>query len=131
MRRLISRLIGDRGERAAAAYLRKQGMRIIARQHRTPWGEIDLIARDGDWIVFVEVKTRRSTDAGHPVEAVTPDKQKKLTQLALAFLKRHGLLEARARFDIVAVIWADNAKVPELTHYRHAFEPVGSGQMFS
>ena len=79
----FKKLLGDRGERLAAKFLRKRGFKIIARQYKTRMGELDLIARDGHDIVFVEVKTRRSDAAGHPVEAITPTKQQKLTRLAL------------------------------------------------
>jgi Holliday junction resolvase-like predicted endonuclease len=78
---------------SSASHLRERGYRILARQHSGGAGEIDLIALDGDCLVFVEVKTRTSRDAGHPTEAITPAKQKKLTDLALIYLKRHGLLE--------------------------------------
>ena len=131
MRGLLARWLGDRGERAAARYLRRQGFKILARQHSNRLGEIDLIALDGDCVVFVEVKTRRSDSAGLPVEAVTPEKQRQLTRLALAWLKQHNLLENRARFDVVAILWPENSREPEITHYRNAFEPVGFGQMYS
>ena len=131
MRGWLARWLGNRGERAAARYLRRQGFRILARQHSTRLGEIDLIALDGDCVVFVEVKTRRSESAGHPVEAVTPEKQRQLTRLALAWLKQHNLLEHRARFDVVAVLWPEGSRRPEIQHYRNAFEPVGFGQMYS
>jgi putative endonuclease len=123
--------LGDAGERAAARHLRRAGLRILARRYRTPLGELDLVAREGECIVFVEVKTRRSCDAGLPFEAVDRRKQAQLTRLALAFLKRHGWLERPARFDVVSIIWPAGARNPEITHYRHAFEPVGRGQMFS
>jgi putative endonuclease len=128
---LLNRLLGNEGERRAAKYLRGLGYRILARQSSGRIGEIDLIALEGETIVFVEVKTRRSQAAGHPVEAVTPAKQRKLTNVALAYLKRHGLLERRARFDVVTIIWPSGARHPEITHYRNAFEPTGFGQMFS
>lgn len=131
MRGWLTKLLGDRGERAAARYLRRQGFRILARQQRSRLGEIDLIAMDDDTIVFVEVKTRRSDATGHPTEAVTFAKQQQLTRLALVWLKRHHRLEHRARFDVVAVIWPDDARQPIIQHYRNAFEPVGRGQMFS
>ena len=131
MRGWLTRWLGDRGERAAARYLRRQGFKILARQHANRLGEIDLIALDGDCVVFVEVKTRRTESAGLPVEAVTPDKQRQLTRLALAWLKQHKLLEHRARFDVVAILWPDGSRKPEITHYRNAFEPVGFGQMYS
>jgi putative endonuclease len=123
--------LGQRGERAAERYLRRLGYIIVARGRRDRLGEIDLVAVDGRTVVFVEVKTRRSHDAGHPAEAVDEDKQRRLTRLALAFLKRHGLLEHRARFDIVAVTWPDNARRPIIEHIQNAFEPSDRGQMFS
>ena len=127
----LKKLLGNQGERLAAKFLRKQGFKIIARQYKTRMGELDLIARDRDVIVFVEVKTRRSDSAGHPVEAITPAKQKKLTQLALAFLKLHDLLEHSARFDVVTIYWKDGEKTPTVEHFPNAFPAVGTGQMFS
>ena len=128
---LLNRLLGNKGERRAAKFLRSRGFRILARQSSGRLDEIDLIALDGETIVFIEVKPRRSNVAGHPVEAITPTKQKKLTALALAYLKRHGLLEHRARFDVVTIIWPDGSRQPEIEHYENAFEPTGFGQMFS
>ena len=122
-----NRLFGSRGERAAARYLRRAGLRILARGYGTLWGEIDLVARDGEVLVFVEVKTRRS---GTPAEAVTPEKQRRLTLAALHFLRRRNLLEQRSRFDVVAVVWALDSRAPEIEHIRDAFEAVGRGQMF-
>ncbi|MGH7201128.1 MAG: YraN family protein [Planctomycetaceae bacterium] len=131
MRGWLRKLLGDRGERRAARYLRGLGYRILARQYANRFGEIDLIALDGERIVFVEVKTRTSDAAGLPVEAVDFRKQRQLTRVALAYLKRHGLLERPARFDVLALLWPNGAKSPEITHYQNAFEPVGFGQMFS
>jgi putative endonuclease len=123
--------LGRRGEREAERYLKRLGYIIVARSRRDRLGEIDLVAVDGRTIVFVEVKTRRSHEAGHPAEAVDEDKQRRLTRLALAFLKRHNLLNYRARFDIVAVTWPDAAKRPVIEHFQNAFEPSDQGQMFS
>lgn len=131
MRGLWNKLFGSRGERTAATFLKRQGFRIVERNYSTPWGEIDLVALDGTTIVFVEVKTRSSLVAGRPEEAVTLDKQKKLTQMALAYLKKHQLLEHSARFDVVAIVWPKNAREPEIRHLRNAFEPVGKWQFFS
>ena len=99
----------------------------MTRGHRTPFGEIDLIAREGDTLVFVEVKARRQ---GVPAEAVTPEKQRRITLAALSFLRKHRLLEQRSRFDIVAIVWPDDRKDPQIEHIRNAFEAVGRGQMF-
>jgi putative endonuclease len=92
---------------------------------------MDLVAVDGRTIVFVEVKTRQSHDAGHPADAVDAEKQRRLTRLALAYLKQHDLLDCPARFDVVAVTWPSDAKRPAIEHYPNAFEAVGIGQMFS
>jgi putative endonuclease len=123
--------LGDEGERLAARYLRRLGYKILARRYRTAMGEIDLIARDGTCIVFVEVKTRRSDIAGQPHEAVDAYKQAQLARLALAFLKRYRLLEKPARFDVVSIVWEGVGAEPQIVHYRNAFEPPGRGQMFS
>jgi putative endonuclease len=125
VRALLNRVLGRRGERAAARYLRRRGLRVITRSYRTTRGEIDLIARDGDTLVFVEVKTRR---AGRPAEAVTPEKQRRLTLAALQFLKRFDLLEQRCRFDVVAVVWPDDQSQPSVEHLPNAFEPPGPPQ---
>ena len=123
--------LGRRGERAAARYLRRKGYRIVARSERGSIGEIDLVAVDGRVIVFVEVKTRRSHDKGHPAEAVGPEKQQRLTRLALTYLKRHELLEYPARFDVVALTWPEGQRRPTIEHFVNAFEAVGRGQMYS
>lgn len=123
--------LGQRGEAEAARFLKKKGYTIVARSDRQRLGEVDLIAVDGQTVVFVEVKTRRSHDAGHPADAVDHDKQRRLTRLALAYLKQHGLLESPARFDVVAVTWPDDASPPSIEHYPGAFEAVGRWQLFS
>ncbi|MEX1095014.1 MAG: YraN family protein [Planctomycetales bacterium] len=120
----IRKLLGNRGERAAARFLRRQGYRILARQHASRFGEIDLIARDGEWIVFVEVKTRRSDVAGLPVEAVDQRKQRQMTRAALAWLKRRGLLDHRSRFDVIGILWPEGSRQPRIDHYRNAFPGV-------
>ena len=104
--------LGQRGEAAAARYLRRRGYKVLARGDRFGPGELDLVMLDRETIVFVEVKTRQSHDAGHPAEAVDQQKQRRLTRLAVTFLKRHGLLERPARFDVVAVTWPDGQVVP-------------------
>ena len=131
MRGLWNKLFGDRGERAAANYLKRQGYRIVSRNYSTPWGEIDIVALDGTTIVFVEVKTRQSIAAGHPFEAVTHEKQSKLTRMALVYLKKYKLLEHPARFDVVSIVWPEASRQPEITHFRNAFEAVGKWQFFS
>jgi putative endonuclease len=124
-----NRILGERGERAAALFLKRMGMRIIVRNYRGAGGEIDLIARDDQTLVFVEVKTRKS---GTPAEAVDVEKQRRITRAAVHFLKKHDLLEpgVPSRFDVVAVVWPDGARRPIVEHIPNAFEAVGRGQMF-
>ena len=125
----LTRLLGDEGERIACRHLKQQGYRILARQSRSRLGEIDLVALDGDTIVFVEVKSRRDQREGSPAEAVDLRKQRKLTQLALVWLKRRKLLGKRCRFDVVAVRWDDEGR-PIVEHFRSAFEAADLGQMY-
>ncbi len=114
--------LGTKGERAAAAFLKRQRLKILHRGYRILGGEIDIVAVDGRTLVFIEVKTRQSHDAGHPAEAVDPTKQRQLSQLALAYLKRYRLLDHPARFDVVAVTWPAGDNKPRIDHIRHAFE---------
>jgi putative endonuclease len=127
VRTFWNRYFGDRGEREAARFLRRQGIGILVRGYRTPQGEIDLIALDGNVLVFVEVKARRR---GSPAEAVTPEKQRRLTLAGLHFLKKHNLLDERSRFDVVAIVWPEDKRPPQIEHIRDAFEAVGRGQLF-
>ena len=123
--------LGNEGERLAARFLRRQGYKILARRYRTALGEIDLIARDGKWIVIVEVKTRRSDAAGQPHEAVDMHKQAQLTRLALAFLKRHHLLEHPARFDVVSIVWEGDVRRTANRSLSECFRAPGEeGQLF-
>ena len=127
----VKKSLGQRGEDAATRFLKRKGYRILARHLDLPLGELDIIAVDGRTIVFVEVKTRTSDDSGHPAEAIDARKEQRMTQAALAYLKRNGLLNYAARFDVVALTWPDAAKRPMIEHYQNAFSPVGSGQFFS
>ncbi|MBI5503783.1 MAG: YraN family protein [Deltaproteobacteria bacterium] len=110
--------LGREAEDAAAEFLRRRGYEILGRNVRTARGEIDLVARDGDTWVFVEVKARRSTGAAGGLEAVDARKQRRLSRLALDFLARGGLGEAPARFDVVAV----DGRSLACTHVVNAFD---------
>jgi putative endonuclease len=129
--RFPKKSLGQRGEDAATRYLKRRGYRILARSLDSRLGELDIIAVDGRTIVFVEVKTRSSMDAGHPTEAIDPRKEQRMTQAALAYLKSQGLLNYAARFDVVAVTWPEKVQSPSIEYYENAFSPVGSGQFFS
>ena len=128
--RAAAKSLDQRGEAAAERHLKRLGYKIVARRYRQRWGEIDLVAVDGRTVVFAEVKTRQTHGAGHPADAVDAGKQQRLTRVALAFLKRHGLLERSARFDVLAVTWPGGRKRPVVEHFKSAFEPPGTGQMF-
>lgn len=115
------RSLGARGESLAIRFLKRKGYVIVGRGQRSRFGEMDIVAVDGRTIVFVEVKTRTSLDAGHPADAVDEAKQRRLTKLALVFLREHRLLECRARFDVIAIIWGRANEPPALEHIENAF----------
>jgi putative endonuclease len=96
--------IGKKGETIAVRYLEKQGYKIIEQNYRSNVGEIDIIAREKKTLVFVEVKTRRSTSYGSPKWAVTPNKQRAISKAALYYLKMTGQTHADARFDVVSIL---------------------------
>lgn len=123
--------LGNSGESLAAQFLERNGFKIIERQLRGPYGELDLVALDADTVVFVEVKTRATNAAGDPTEAITRAKQRKVTQSALAYLKRRHWLERRCRFDVVSILWQGSDGQPEIRHYPAAFDASGFGQMYS
>ena len=119
-RRDPRRILGDRGENAAERQLRKAGMDILARGFRYRGGEIDLIARDGSELVFVEVKTRTSDDFGNPEESVTWVKRRKILRTATYYLQSRSALEQPCRFDVIS-IRVDAQGDPVLEHLRDAF----------
>jgi putative endonuclease len=103
-RRDPRRILGLAGEAAAESRLRKDGLEIVARGFRTRCGEIDLIARDGCVVVFVEVKTRTGEAFGRPAEAVTARKRRRIARVASLFLARSGWADRPCRFDVVEVV---------------------------
>lgn len=110
---------GKIGEIIATDYLKAKGYKIIVNNYKNPLGEIDIIARDKDYIVFVEVKTRMSRAFGDPAEAVNYTKQNKIRQVASLYLKQHRMLEANCRFDVVAVL--GQAGDNDIRHIENAF----------
>ncbi len=112
--------LGNRGERIAAAYLTDAGMRVLDRNWRCREGELDIVARDGDALVFCEVKTRRGVGFGHPVEAVTGTKQRRLRTLAQRWLAAHEEHAPELRFDVVGVL-VRPTRPAVVTHLRGAF----------
>lgn len=108
---------GRRGERQAEKFLKKAGLKIIARNVRVGHDELDLIAREYDTLVFVEVKTRTNEDFGRPASAVNAAKRKKLSRAAVRFMKKRKLRPPYIRFDIVEVIGEE----PQIRHIQNAF----------
>lgn len=96
--------LGKLGEELALEALKKNRYRILEQNYRCPWGEIDLIARDGNTLVFVEVKTRSSSLFGSPLHSVGRSKQRKLVKSAMNYLNAHGLHHSDCRFDVVSVM---------------------------
>ncbi|MFZ0614272.1 MAG: YraN family protein [Desulfobacterales bacterium] len=111
---------GQAGESIAARFLRKMGYRIIEQNYRTVLGEIDIIAKDRDTLVFVEVKARNSGRYGNPKYAVTPRKQRKISMVALHYLKSTSQSRVKARFDVVAIRSA--AAAPQIELIKNAFD---------
>lgn len=112
--------LGLRGEEIACGFLKENGYKIIHKNYRSRFGQIDIIAKDKDTLCFVEVKTRRDTDCGLPKEALTLIKQRQISKLALMFLKENGLMDTRARFDVVSVLFAQEGLKIDLI--KDAFE---------
>jgi putative endonuclease len=98
------RRLGAVGETLAALHYERHGFTVLARNWRCRHGELDLVVRRGGLVVFVEVKTRSSTAFGHPAEAVTAAKQRRLRLLAVRWLATTGTSAAELRFDVVAVL---------------------------
>jgi len=110
--------LGLAGEEAACAELVRRGYEILARRYRTRAGEVDLVAKDGATVVFVEVKTRVTDAYGGGASAVTWQKRQRLARVAVEFLARSGQWNAPCRFDVVVVT---PALVPRVEVYTHAF----------
>lgn len=115
---------GNSGEDLAAAFLSRGGMRILDRQARTAFGEIDLVAEEGDEIVFVEVKTRRSDEFGYPEESVTPAKFRHLVASSEAILTERGWERRLWRIDVVAIRLIPGED-PEIVHLKSVDRPYG------
>ncbi len=111
---------GELGERAAKKFLQKAGLKFLAANFRSARGEIDLVFRDDDCLVFVEVKTRSSEEWSRPADAVDARKKKLLSQTALDYLKLLKNPEVKFRFDIVEILLAEGA-VREIRHLPNTF----------
>ena len=113
--------LGLRGEALAAKELKKRGYQILELRWRCRFGEIDIVAQDGDTVVIVEVKTRARNDHFSPVDAVDTKKQRKLIRLAHAYTQTHLSDDVPVRFDVIAIT-APPGNPPILEHILNAFE---------
>lgn len=111
---------GKRGEELAVTCLKRKGYRIFERNYKCLFGEIDIVAKEGNTVVFVEVKSRKSEEFGDPQAAVGREKQKKISRVALAYLEEKKLYPCDARFDVVAVKMLPSGNTIELI--QNAFE---------
>jgi putative endonuclease len=114
--------LGLAGERLAERFLRRQGLKVLERRYATPVGELDLVMRAGETIVFVEVKTRRSRALADPQDAVSGPKRRKLLRCAGWYLRRRGWQDRPCRFDVVAVVLPEDGPA-EIEHFPAAFVP--------
>jgi putative endonuclease len=113
--------LGTAGEDLACAELERLGYRIVDRNYRSRFGEIDIVAGDADAIVFVEVKTKTSSEFGDPVDEVTPQKMRQVIAMGEEYHSRHCQRDTPCRFDVVAV--DVSVTPPRITHYPDAFRP--------
>lgn len=114
--------LGRQGEDLAAAHLRRLGYRIVGRRERVLRGDIDIVAVDGRTVVFVEVRSRSDTRHGHPAETVGRVKQRRIAELATAYIRRHRLQDCPVRVDVVTVTFGDAGQPPVVEHFENAFE---------
>ncbi|MEN8375841.1 MAG: YraN family protein [Gemmatimonadota bacterium] len=112
--------LGAAGERLAARYLAARGYEILAHNLRDGRNEVDLVARTGRTVAFVEVKTRAGPEYGHPLEAITPTKQREIARVAAGWIRRFGRPGDAYRFDAVAIIW-DGSGRPDVEHVPDAW----------
>jgi len=112
--------LGKAGEDFALKKIKKLGYRCIERNYRCTLGEIDLIAKHGECLVFIEIKTRRGRDTGYAKEAVTYRKKRQISKAALNYMKEKKCCDTKSRFDIIAV--SINHGIPEIEVIQDAFE---------
>ena len=116
-------VLGRAGEKAAADFLREKSYKILQQNYLLPDGEIDIAAQDGQTLVIVEVKTRKSNHFGKPYEAVTETKQRRMMKLARQFMVQFRMLRLPVRFDIVSIT-GTTLEDFEIEHFAEAFHPL-------
>jgi putative endonuclease len=117
---VTNKTLGDRGEDLAARFLERSGWTVVDRNFRMGRKEIDLVARRGGVVAFVEVKTRAGSGYGHPLEAITWKKRREIQQVAAAWIDRKGRVSDTYRFDAVAVMIAGGGE-PQIEHVEDAW----------
>ncbi len=110
---------GNRGEELAVSFLAEKGFEIIERNYRYGKGELDIIARDKEFLVFVEVKSRESLEYGKPEEAITKRKMSQVRKITEAYLAEKDIREENIRFDVVAILFLNDEVT--INHYENAF----------
>lgn len=113
--------LGKSGEETIAKYLQKNGYKILVKNYRCKVGEIDIIAIDGPYLVFIEVKTRSGLGFGSPASAVNTRKQRQISRAAQYYLAEQQLFDSPARFDVVSILCADG-KSWQIDHINNAFD---------
>jgi len=113
--------LGRRGERAAARFLRRRGFRVLIRDYHCPFAQIDMIASQGEWIVFIEVKTRRTEENVLSREDVSPTQRERIERAAKYFVHAHQVTNRPVRFDVLRVIWPVRGN-PKIEHIEDAWQ---------
>lgn len=114
------KIVGDRGEDIAVDYLKNNGFEIVKRNYRFGHGEIDIVAKKNDILLFVEVKTRKNLEFGPPELAVTKSKQRQIRKIAESYLAENKITEFDCRMDVIAILLKKNLP-PEINHIENAF----------
>ena len=114
--------LGKWGEGVASRFLQEKGYVLLAANYPCRWGEVDIVAQEGEELVFVEVRTRRGVEFGTPEESVTAAKARKLIATAQEFLQEHDQVNAGWRIDLIAIRLDGDRRVQDITHLRHAVQ---------
>lgn len=122
-----NRMVGQCGEIAAHEFLKKKGYKILETNVRTPFGEIDVVAKKPNVTVFIEVKSRVSSSLGPPYLSITKAKERHIVKNALSYLKRRGLVDSNWRIDVVSVKLNHNYQVENIELFENAVEDNGQG----
>ena len=114
--------LGEWGEGVASQFLQERGYRITETNYRCRWGEVDIVARDGDELVFVEVRTRRDTEYGTPEESITAAKARRLVATAQEYMQRHGGEDLDWRIDLVSIRLGRGHQLRDISHLTNVVE---------